>query len=68
MSDPPGFDPVPVWFGIGTVLALFLGTGAGILGRLSGQNLAAAVLTGGVCFATTVTLVVVVIALLCHRR
>jgi len=26
------------------------------------------VLTGGVCFATTVTLVVVVIALLCHRR
>lgn len=55
---------VPVWFAIGLLFALFVGTGAGILGWLSDQSVANAVLTGVMCFGGTVTLVTLVINLL----
>lgn len=58
---------VPIWFAIGLVFALLVGTCAGILGWLSGQDVAAALLTGGMAFGGTVTLVALVINLLCKR-
>jgi hypothetical protein len=63
-SPSPDNKLVPVWLAIGVLFALFIGTCAGILGRLSGQNADAAVLTGGTCFGGTVTLVVLIIGLL----
>jgi hypothetical protein len=65
-SEP---DPMlAVWFAVGLLFALFVGTGAGILGWVSGQGEAAAVLTGGATFGATVTLAVLVISLLRQRR
>lgn len=65
-STSPG-DPLgPVWFAIGVLFALFIGTCAGVLGRLSGQNVAAAMLTGGMSFGGTLTLIILIINLL-HR-
>jgi hypothetical protein len=65
-SEP---DPMlAVWFAVGLLFALFVGTGAGILGWVSGQGVAAAVLTGGATFGGTVTLAVLVISLLRQRR
>jgi hypothetical protein len=61
----PVIELVPVWFAIGLVFAVFVGTGAGILGWQSGQKPAAAVLTGGKAFAGILTLIVLVISLLC---
>ena len=58
---------VPVWFAIGLIFALFVGTCAGVLGWLGGQDVPAAVLTGGMSFGGTVTLVALVINLLCKR-
>lgn len=55
---------VAVWLAIGVLFALFIGTGAGVLERLSGQSAPAAVVTGGMCFGSTVTLVVLIIGLL----
>jgi hypothetical protein len=55
---------LPVWLALGLVLALFVGTGAGVLAWLSGQVVAAAVLTGGVAFGGTATLAVLIITLL----
>jgi hypothetical protein len=40
-------DPlVAAWFALGLSCVLFVGTAAGLLGRLGGGNIAAAVLTG----------------------
>jgi hypothetical protein len=40
----PESDPMlAVWFAVGLLFALFVGTGAGILGWVSGQGVAAAV-------------------------
>lgn len=55
---------LPVWFALGLVFALFVGTGAGVLGWLGGQGVATAVLTGGAACGATITLVVLVIKLL----
>jgi hypothetical protein len=55
---------VPVWFAIGLIFALLVGTCAGVLGWLSGQDVPSAVLTGGMSFGGTVTLVALVINLL----
>ena len=63
-SPSPEDRLVSVWLAIGVLFALFVGTCAGMLGRLSGQSVAAAVLTGGTCFGGTVTLVVLIIGLL----
>jgi hypothetical protein len=66
-STPPDDRLVPVWLAIGLVFALLVGIIAGVLGRLSGQGVAAAILTGGASFGGTVTLVAVIINLLCKR-
>ncbi len=63
-SPSPEDRLVPVWLAIGTLFALFIGTCAGVLTRLSGKDAAAAVLTGGACFGSTLTLVVLIISLL----
>jgi hypothetical protein len=40
----PESDPMlAVWFAVGLLFALFVGTGAGILGWVSGRGVAAAV-------------------------
>jgi hypothetical protein len=64
---PP--DPtLALWFALGLLFALFPATGAGVLAWLSGQSVAAAVLTGVMTFGGTVTLVVLVIGLLRQRQ
>ncbi len=63
-SSSPEDSLVPVWLAIGVLFALFVGTCAGILDKLGGQSVPAAVLTGGMCFGSTVTLVVLIIGLL----
>ncbi|WP_459709417.1 hypothetical protein [Actinophytocola sp. KF-1] len=50
-----------MWLAFAMIVALFVGTAAGVLGWLSGQSPAAAVLTGGVAFGGTLTLAIVVI-------
>jgi cellulose synthase/poly-beta-1,6-N-acetylglucosamine synthase-like glycosyltransferase len=57
-----------LWLALGLIFALFVGTCAGILAWLSGQGVAAAVLTGGASFGATVTLVVLVIGLMRQRQ
>jgi hypothetical protein len=57
-----------LWLALGLVFALFVGTSAGVLGWLSGQGVAAAVLTGGASFGATVTLVVLVVGLMRQRQ
>jgi hypothetical protein len=52
-----------VWFALGLVLVLFIGTAAGLLSCLGGENIAAAVLTGFGAFGGTTTLVLLVINL-----
>jgi hypothetical protein len=63
-SPSPKDRLVPVWLAIGVLFALFIGTCAGVLEQLSDHSPAAAVLTGGMCFGSTVTLVVLIIGLL----
>lgn len=58
---------VPVWLAIGLIFALLVGVCAGTLVRLSGQQVPAALLTGGAAFGGTLTLVTLIIGLL-HRR
>jgi hypothetical protein len=63
-SPGPARDPfLAVWFALGLMFAVFVGTAAGILGWLNGEKTAAAVLTGSGAFAGTITLVVLVIKL-----
>jgi hypothetical protein len=63
-SSGPNKDPLlAVWFALGLVFALFVGTAAGILGWLGGEKIAAAVLTGFGAFGGTITLVLLVIKL-----
>ena len=45
-----------LWVALGLVLALVVGTVAGVLDWLSGQAVAAAILTGGVTFGGAVAL------------
>jgi hypothetical protein len=65
MMAPPtsrSRDPLlPVWIFLATLLALFVGVGAGVLSWLSGEVPAAAVLTGGVAFGGTLTLALLII-------
>jgi hypothetical protein len=61
---PPDDRLAPVWFAIGVLFALFIGACAGVLARLGGQGVATAVLTGGMCFGGTVTLITLIINLL----
>lgn len=57
-AAPKGTDPV--WVALGLILALFLGTAAGVLGWLSGQGVAAAILTGGTTFGGAATLALLI--------
>jgi hypothetical protein len=66
-SKPSDDQLVVVWFAIGLVFALFIGACAGILGWLSGQLVTAAILTAGMSFGGTVTLVLLIINLLRKR-
>lgn len=62
--QPPKDDPfLAVWFALGLLFALIVGVAAGVLGRVGGDSLATAVLTGGGAFGGTLTLVVLVIKL-----
>ena len=54
---------VPVWLAIGLIFALLVGVCAGILERLNGQPVPAALLTGGASFGGTLTLVTLIIGL-----
>jgi hypothetical protein len=62
-GQPPKDPLLAVWFALGLIFALFVGTAAGLLGRLGGENIAAAVLTGFGAFGGTTTLVLLVINL-----
>jgi hypothetical protein len=63
-SGQPPKDPLAaVWFALGLILALLAGVAAGVLGRLGGEHLALAVLTGLGAFGGTTTLVILVINL-----
>lgn len=63
-SPGPAKDPLlAVWFALGLIFAVFVGTAAGILGWLSGEKVAAAVLAGFGACGVTITLVVLVIKL-----
>jgi hypothetical protein len=61
--QPPKDPLLAVWFALGVIVALLAGVAAGVLGRLGGENIAAAVLTGFGAFGGTTTLVVLVINL-----
>jgi hypothetical protein len=61
--QPPKDPFLAVWFALGLLFALIVGVVAGVLGRLGGDGLATAVLTGGGAFGGTLTLVVLVIKL-----
>ena len=61
MSTPSSRDRDPVWIALALILGLFIGTGAGVLGWLSGQVPAAAVLTGGAAFTAAVTLLLLIL-------
>jgi hypothetical protein len=60
-SDGPSGSLLAVWIVITGLTAVLVGTGAGVLGWLSGQTPAGAVLTGGLAFGGTVTLVILII-------
>jgi hypothetical protein len=62
-SGPPKDPLLAVWFALGLIFAVLVGTAAGILGWLSGEKIAAAVLTGSGAFGGTITLVLLVINL-----
>lgn len=62
-AQPPRDPLTAVWFALGLLVALLAGVAAGVLGRLGGEHLALAVLTGFGAFGGTVTLVVLVISL-----
>lgn len=64
MSTSSSRDRDPVWIALALILGLFIGTAGGVLGWLSGQVPAAAVLTGGAAFTATVTLVLLILAAL----
>jgi hypothetical protein len=62
---PPAKDDLlTVWFALGLVFALLVGTAGGFLGWRSGQTPAAAVLTGGYVFGGALTLTILTINLL----
>jgi hypothetical protein len=63
-KPPMKDDLVAVWFAFGLVLALFVATAAGLLGRHSGQSATAAMLTAAEYFGGTLTLVILAIKLL----
>jgi hypothetical protein len=63
MASPSNQPDVAVWFALGLVLALFVGTGASVLEAITKQPVATAVLTGFGTFGGTVTLVILVINL-----
>jgi hypothetical protein len=64
-TKPPGRDElVAVWFALGLIFALLVGTAGALLGWCTGQSPAAAVLTGGYVFGGTLTLAILVIRLL----
>ena len=52
-----------MWFALGLIFAVFVGTAAGILGWLGGEKIAAAMLTGFGACGVTISLVVLVIKL-----
>jgi hypothetical protein len=58
-TSPQGADPL--WVALSLLLALFIATAAGVLGWLSGQPVAAAILTGGVAFTLTATLAILIL-------
>jgi hypothetical protein len=58
-ASPHGTDPL--WVALILLLALFVGTVAGVLGWLSGQPAASAILTSGVAFGGTTTLAILIL-------
>lgn len=50
-----------LWIALAALTALVIGAAAGVLGWLSGQTIAGAVLTGGVALGGTLTLAVLII-------
>jgi hypothetical protein len=61
--QPPRDPLVAVWFALGLLVALLAGLAAAVLGRLGGEHLALAALTGFGAFGGTTTLVVLTISL-----
>jgi hypothetical protein len=62
-TQPPRDPLTAIWFALGLLVALLVGVAAGVLGRLGGELLPVAVLTGFGAFGGTVTLAVLVINL-----
>ncbi len=63
-TTPPPKDPlVALWFALGLLFVLFVGAATGLLAWLSGENVAAAMLTGFGAFGGTTMLVLLVINL-----
>jgi hypothetical protein len=53
-----------VWIALGILLSLVVGIAAGVLGWFAGQGVAMAVLTSGVGFGGTLTLVLLLLSIL----
>jgi hypothetical protein len=66
-SESPGAPLLPVWIALSVLFALVVGSAAGVLAWLGGQTAALAVLTGGEAFVSTLTVGLVIIALLGAR-
>lgn len=62
--QPAKDDLLLVWLALGLMFALLIGTAGGLLAWRSGQSPAAAILTGGYCFAGALTLIILLIKLL----
>jgi hypothetical protein len=58
-----GAGLVPVWLAIGTIFALIVGAGAGVLAWLGGDKVPAAILKAGGAFVATITVVILIIGL-----
>jgi hypothetical protein len=63
-SESTGAPLVSVWIALSVLFALFVGSGAGVLAWLGGQTAATAVLTAGEAFGGTLTVALVIVALL----
>lgn len=63
VPGPTGSRLVAVWLAIGAVLALLIGSGAGVLAWLGGDKVPTAILKGGGAFVATITVAILVIGL-----
>jgi hypothetical protein len=60
-SGAPPQGTGPLWVALSLLLALFVGTAAGVLAWLSGQPVATAIFEGGAAFGGTAALAILIL-------